>query len=149
MSDNSYGKKSIALADLHWTVHRWSIFWVLMVFPMLAGGPDGAKSIPGALMIAGFIFVKNLLKQKNSSLQVLENKIVLTKGILSKALTELPLEKFEAVHTHQSFLGRALNYGTVATTGTGGVRLTLDRVAAPILFKDKPQNYIDSGKSTG
>jgi uncharacterized membrane protein YdbT with pleckstrin-like domain len=94
-------------------------------------------------MIAGLIFFKNILKQKNSYLEVSGNMIVLRKGIISKTLAELPLEKFEAVHTHQSVLGRALGYGTVTATGTGGIRLTLSEVASPLAFKNGLQNYID------
>jgi len=73
---------------------------------------------------------------------VITNKRVVIKlGFISRKTLELNLSKVESVGVNQSILGRLLGYGTIVIIGTGGTRESFRRIAQPLQFRKKFQEY--------
>lgn len=122
-------------ARLHWITYRWPVFWLIILIAMLVQSESGVEAIPGGIILLAFLLVRAVLRDRQSSLILTNDKIILHKGIIKKSVTALELRRLEAVKTHQGLFGRWWDFGTVTVTGTGGVRLTLDEVRSPESFK--------------
>ena len=73
-----------------------------------------------------YLFIRGLLrllKNRSTKIYVTDTHLTFSTGILGKTLFDLSLNKLEGMYQHQSFLGKALNFGTLVVT-TGGVTHT-------------------------
>jgi uncharacterized membrane protein YdbT with pleckstrin-like domain len=71
------------------------------------------------------------------------NKRVLVKiGWLRRQSLETLLSKIETIGVEQDILGRALDYGTIVVTGTGGSKEPFRTIASPMEFRRAVQEQI-------
>lgn len=127
------GEKITYRAKLH-----WGIFITpggLLLFGVLISIGDAA---PGTLvMLAGFvIFLLRVTRVATSEFAVTNKRVVMKTGFIRRDSLELFLAKVEGIGVNQSMLGRALDYGTIIITGTGGMRTPFKGIAAPMEFRD-------------
>jgi uncharacterized membrane protein YdbT with pleckstrin-like domain len=52
------------------------------------------------------------------------------------------LSKIETIRVEQGILGRALDYGTIVVSGTGGSKEPFRTIASPMEFRRKVQEQI-------
>jgi uncharacterized membrane protein YdbT with pleckstrin-like domain len=81
-----------------------------------------------------------LIELRTSEFAVTTTRLILKVGLVARYTTELLLSKVEAVSVRQGLMGRLLNYGDLAVTGTGGVREVFQRVQDPIGFRNHVQH---------
>ena len=68
---------------------------------------------------------------------ITDRRVIQVRGVITKRVIDSSLEKITDVELRQSFLGRLLDFGTIAIlTGAGdeGANV-IDRIAAPVEFK--------------
>lgn len=68
------------------------------------------------------LFVLPIIDLYTSKYIVTTHRVVAATGFFSRCVIEINLHKVEAIHIHQSLLGRLLGYGAVVITGSGGTR---------------------------
>ena len=96
------------------------------------------------------LFVHPLLERLSSEFAVTNKRVIWKEGIISRTTGEMTLGKIENVQVEQSFVGRILNYGTVALVGTGGTRESFDLIGAPLRFRKailQAQDEMDRGQA--
>jgi len=96
------------------------------------------------------LFVHPLLERLSSEFAVTNKRVIWKEGIISRTTGEMTLGKIENVQVEQSFVGRILNYGTVALVGTGGTRESFDLIGAPLRFRKailQAQDGMDRGQA--
>jgi uncharacterized membrane protein YdbT with pleckstrin-like domain len=85
----------------------------------------------------GFVHFVELM---TSEFAVTSSRLIFKIGLIARYTTELLLSKVESIGVTQSLLGRVLNYGDLAVTGTGGAREVFRRVRDPIGFRNHVQH---------
>lgn len=116
------GEVVAARAEFHWTTYFWPVLLTILTlgFGIIVTGP---------WMLAIW------LNQKSTDLVATDRRLIHKTGLISRKVVEHRLEKIETINVEQSVLGRMLNYGTVAVTGTGVSTITFPRIADPLGFK--------------
>lgn len=113
-------------ARIHWISYVIPIFFIIIgsvgVISFLLLGYKYMLGIVGFIsLFLIYLFIRGLLRflrNRSTKIYVTDNHLTFSTGILGKTLSDLSLNKLEGMHLHQSFLGKALNFGTlVATTG--------------------------------
>lgn len=118
-----YVEPVIYTAKLHWILNVLPIigivlglFAALLIFA--SKGYPILFFMEYFLLYIGFKSTMNFLNNRFTKIQLKENSVTLTQGILSKSINDIALVKMEALYVNQSLLGRMLNYGTlIISTG--------------------------------
>jgi hypothetical protein len=79
---------------------------------------------------------------KTSEFAVTNKRVVIKVGWVRRRSLETLLSKIEGIAVDQDILGRMLDYGTIAITGTGGTRESFPRIAAPLEFRRQVQDVV-------
>lgn len=119
--------KALYETKLHWVSN---VVPIIMMIVGAIGIPFTLLSIldgsGGIVMVLSFgltfLFIKGLysfLLNKSMRVSVTENHLTLSKGVFSKNINDISLNKFEGLQLYQSFLGKQLNFGTLYIS-TGG-----------------------------
>src|SRR5262249_2224011 len=124
-----------------------SVFGVLtvaaLIGAMAAGGPWWAAA--GAVaVISAIIFGRTWLIYKTSEFAVTDKRVVIKVGWIRRRTLETMLSKVEGIGVDQSLTGRALGYGSIEVTGTGGTREEFTRIADPLEFRRQVQAAISA-----
>ena len=91
------------------------------------------------LLIALAMAVPPLAASTSSEFGVTNRRVVIKTGVVRRRTLELLLRQVEAISVDQTVMGRVLNYGTIALTGTGGVREEFHNIARPLEFRRSVQ----------
>ena len=86
------------------------------------------------VIISGTI---DYLRWSSDQCVITDHRVIQVRGVITKQVIDSSLEKITDVELRQSFLGRLLDFGTIAIlTGAGdeGANV-IDRIAAPVEFK--------------
>jgi uncharacterized membrane protein YdbT with pleckstrin-like domain len=67
---------------------------------------------------------------------VTDRRVIYKRGFINRRTAEMHMDKVESVDVDQSVLGRLLDYGTIYVKGTGQGFEPLQRIAAPIEFRN-------------
>ena len=93
-------------------------------------------------IIAGVVLVIGLaaalptwVDYVSSEFGVTNKRVIIKVGFIRRRTLELLLRHVEAISVDQSIMGRILNYGTIALTGTGGVKEEFHNIARPLEFR--------------
>ena len=131
--------------NLHWMNYRWAGIWVIVA--VLAPFTEGGLSaVPGALILSGGLYYIGRLRLKNTHMTFDGSKVILTKGLFSKSVSELPLGDVSMIKTHQGKIGQMLGYGTFSVFSSAGAPLSIEPVADPEVSKQKATEYIQDIK---
>jgi len=91
-------------------------------------------------------FVLSYIYFISSEFGLTNQRVIVKTGLFSRTTMELFLKKVESVQVHQSILGRALGYGTVLITGTGGNSDPFKAICDPLRFKEQVQMQLSAEK---
>jgi uncharacterized membrane protein YdbT with pleckstrin-like domain len=98
----------------------------------------GLFFLVGAAILLGVGLIR-----KNSTEVAVSNKRVLIKtGFITRKSIEVLLLKVESIGVNESFLSRALGYGSVVIRGTGGTLESFGNIANPNEFRKQVQQQI-------
>lgn len=108
------GEKIIYEASLHWIIY---------------------------LSLRGFLtlFIAPAIEMSTSEFAITNKRIIIKLGLISRRTLELNLQKLESINIDQGIFGRMMGYGTVIVIGTGGTRMSYDKVANPAEFRRQYQ----------
>jgi len=96
------------------------------------------------LLLAVLVLLSTYIKRRSSDFAVTNKRVMMKMGVFSTRSIELLLNKIEAIAVNQSFLGRALGYGDIVITGSGGSRETFSRIQGPLAFRRAVQSVTDN-----
>ena len=113
-------------AKIHWISYLVPVLYIIfgsvgVLYILLLGYTSILGFIGIIALFLAFLFVKGvikLLRNRSTKIYVTDHHVSFSTGILGKTLSDLSLNKLEAMQLHQSLLGKTLNFGTlVVTTG--------------------------------
>ncbi len=138
------GERVVYRANMHLAVLQLPIAFALLgfVFLLFAVLWVGAAAIGIAAVPVGIATiwgVANYIRLKTSEFAVTNRRVVIKVGVLGRRTLELLLTKVETIGVDQDILGRALNYGVITVTGTGGTKEPFRFVADPLEFRRQVQ----------
>ena len=141
------GEQVVYRTRLHWLLFRTPVlFTAVVLLPSAWFLANGAWSrfawIP--LVLGLLILLVTFIKRQSSDFAVTNKRVMMKVGVLSTRSVELLLNKIEAIAVNQSFIGRALSYGDIIITGSGGTRETFSRIQGPLAFRRAVQSVTDT-----
>jgi uncharacterized membrane protein YdbT with pleckstrin-like domain len=99
----------------------------------------------GGLLLVLFAFplvITALIARATSEFAVTNKRVLIKIGWLRRHSLETLLSKIETIRVEQGILGRALDYGTIVVSGTGGSKEPFRTIASPMEFRRKVQDQI-------
>jgi uncharacterized membrane protein YdbT with pleckstrin-like domain len=154
------GETVLYRAHLHWVVLLWHAliggFLAITGIVLLAvwsgaavrqHAPVNAMAIGGALLLLAGVAVitTGFLKRGATEIAVTNKRVLIKTGFFGRTTIEIFLSKIESVVVDETFLGKALGFGTVTVRGTGGTPERFDRIANPLEFRRQVQGQIEGG----
>jgi uncharacterized membrane protein YdbT with pleckstrin-like domain len=101
--------------------------------------PPPGLNIRMAVFAIGALFVLSavwaLIRSGSKEITITDRRIIDTRGIVRRAITEMPIYHLDSVRITQSPLGRIFGYGKVTFRSTGGTRLPLE-LSRPVIFME-------------
>jgi uncharacterized membrane protein YdbT with pleckstrin-like domain len=132
------GEKVLARGRPHWIAYWRAIVCailaiVIFMIPMRADNADITRYAAAFLFIVGLCFwIVALFHRWTTEIGVTDRRVIYKRGFIARQTAEMQMDKIESVLVDQSFMGRILDYGTLAIRGTGASIENLRRIADPI-----------------
>jgi uncharacterized membrane protein YdbT with pleckstrin-like domain len=154
------GESVLYRAHLHWVVLFWhALIGTLLTVvgvALLTGAFAASNSdhtsplfgaIGGGLLIAvgAAVISAGILRRNATEIAVTNKRVLIKTGFFGRTTIEIFLSKIESVVVDESFLGKALGFGSVTVRGTGGTPERFDRIASPLEFRRQVQGQIEGG----
>ncbi len=119
-------------ARLHWIIFAWPflILVAVSVIGYLFVAAQQISLLVGALAILWGISI--YVMYRVSSITVTQRQVMLRKGLLTRYLMDIPLNKIASVNIQQSIFGTILGYGDIEISDTGGSREVMRYVSKPL-----------------
>ncbi len=76
-------------------------------------------------------------RQWTTEIAVTDRRVIIKRGFIRRATTEINNEKIESVDVRQTILGRLLGYGTITIRGTGTGLEPIDNIDNPLQFRSR------------
>ncbi len=145
------GEQVVYRTRLHWLLFLAPVlFTVVVLVPIAWFMASGTWShfawIP--VLLALLVLLTTYVKRNSSDFAVTNKRVMMKLGVFSTRSIELLLNKIEAITVNQSFIGRALGYGDIVITGSGGSRETFSRIQGPLAFRRAVQSVTDVHNGT-
>ncbi|MCA9961240.1 MAG: PH domain-containing protein [Anaerolineales bacterium] len=134
------GEEIVLKAKLHWGLFIIPIIFFLfscLFMPAMANDDTGIfvcgafflflMAVAGAAQVGVNYFT--------TEFAVTNKRIIAKRGFLRRRSLEIQLSKVESISVKQPIMGRILNYGTIAVTGSGGTQETFPGIANPMEFR--------------
>ena len=143
------------LLDGEQVVYRTRLHWLLFIAPVLF---TAIVLLPAAWFLSRsqwsqYAWIPALLglllllviaiRRHSSDFAVTNRRVMMKMGVFNTRSIELLLNKVEAIAVNQSFIGRALGYGDIVITGSGGSREVFARIQGPLAFRRAVQSVAD------
>ena len=138
------GERVIHKGRVHWAIFLPSVFLLLLSLGSLlvkSNLPNGAPRNVAAvaqLVFAVWTLVsvgRRVLAWIFTEFAVTSRRVIAKFGAISWRTVELNHNQIEGVQVDQGVVGRALGYGTVVVTGTGGTLTPIPVVERPLEFR--------------
>lgn len=127
-------------ARLHWIVFVKAVVAVALGVALLFVLGPGARWVGGAVVVVGLLLlVPPLVAYRTTEFGVTNKRVIVKTGFIRRHTLELLLRQVEAISVDQSLTGRLFGFGSIALTGTGGVREEFHRVVNPLEFRRRIQ----------
>jgi len=143
------GESVVLLRHRHWIAATGSLLWPALLV-VVVGVLDhflqdslvarDAKLVAtlAAVAILGWWAIVLWLRWNGTSFTITDQRVILDRGVLSRASKIIPIDRVQDVSTRQSILGRVFGYGTVEIDAAGSQGAErLDHVPAPNHFRDQ------------
>jgi uncharacterized membrane protein YdbT with pleckstrin-like domain len=140
------GEQVVYRTRLHWLLFMAPVLFTVLVLCPIAwflsqGTWSHAAWIP--LVLGLLVLLVTLIKRQSSDFAVTNKRVMMKMGVFNTRSIELLLNKIEAIAVNQSFSGRALGYGDIVITGSGGSREVFARIQGPLAFRRAVQSVAD------
>jgi uncharacterized membrane protein YdbT with pleckstrin-like domain len=130
---------------IHWIIYLPTIIMMLFALVALAALTQTTTRaveiswmfVIGAFVLgAGVTLASAWFKRWTTEIDVTNRRVVYKRGLIRRHTVEMNMDKVESVDVDQSIMGRLLNYGDVTIHGTGEGWEPLDRIDAPLEFRN-------------
>lgn len=124
--------KNMAMNYSHPILYRAKLHWISYLFPTIYTVVGSIGILPlfilrGTFQILAMLLVilfcngiREIIKKKSTKIYVTEGYLSISTGIFSQTIIDISLRKMEGMQLYQTWIGKALNYGTLIIS-TGGV----------------------------
>jgi membrane protein YdbS with pleckstrin-like domain/DNA-directed RNA polymerase subunit RPC12/RpoP len=141
------GENVVYHTQLHWAVFlpclTFSAFALLLFLSGIFSGANGLVFLAGVpALIVLPLAISSMIAQSTSEFAVTNKRVLIKVGWLRRHSLETLLTKIETIRVEQGILGRALDYGTIVISGTGGSKEPFRTIASPMEFRRKVQEQI-------
>lgn len=132
---------------LHWIIFVRPV--CLLLFALFVSVRTPAAGTTTLLVVASFLGGSTLLlgatfmSYVTSRFVLRRHWLLIRLGWIRTARSELSLAKTEGIHVYQTLFGRLLGFGTITILGTGGSRSSFRKIARPLEFQRKLQQYAE------
>ncbi len=138
------GENVVYRTRLHWAVLFPSLAALVLAVWLLFTRNEVLVPTGGLLLVL-FAFplaIAALIARATSEFAVTNKRVLIKIGWLRRHSLETLLSKIETIRVEQGILGRALDYGTIVVSGTGGSKEPFRTIASPMEFRRKVQEQI-------
>jgi membrane protein YdbS with pleckstrin-like domain len=138
------GENVVYRTRLHWAVLFPSLAAFVFAVWLLFTRNEVLVPIGGLLLVL-LVFplaITSLIARATSEFAVTNKRVLIKIGWLRRHSLETLLSKIETIRVEQGILGRALDYGTIIVSGTGGSKEPFRNIAAPMEFRRVVQEQI-------
>lgn len=120
------------------------IFYIQMkYFPANIGFLYAVENIHPGLRILSFVFfalgilgfARRMITKITTEIAITNSRLIYKRGLISRYVGEMSIDRIEGVNVLQSVLGRLLNYGRIAVRGMGVGEVVLPPIEDPIAFR--------------
>lgn len=122
------GEKVMKRASVHWFVYLGPAlyFAFFLVFP---------HWLNPFLYMSGIALVWALVAHKCTELAITDRRVIGKIGFIRRTTVDMNLDKVEGLLVDQGIVGRILNFGSLAVTGTGGGSVPFAYITDPLGFR--------------
>lgn len=96
-----------------------------------------------------YSFARMMTEKATTEMAITNLRIIYKRGLMTRHVGEISVDRIEGVVVLQSFLGRLLDYGQLAVRGMGVGEVVLPPIRQPIIFRQAIQQareYVDKNK---
>ncbi len=83
---------------------------------------------------------------RTSEFAVTNKRVLIKTGWIRRHSLETLLTKVEAIGVEQGIFGRALDYGTIIVSGTGGSKEVFHMIDSPMMFRRRVHDQISASE---
>jgi len=132
-------------AKIHWFIFVPSIiFFAIGIYLTSKGAESGGAFGAFIILFAIISFVKAIITKSTTELAVTSKRVIAKIGLIRRSTVELNHSKVESFNIEQSIFGRIFGFGTLVLNGTGGGKTPIPNIDAPLEFRKKAMETIDS-----
>lgn len=88
-----------------------------------------------SLVFGLLIFAQKMVIKATTEICVTTDRLVLKRGLVSRHMTEINVDRIEGVDVSQGMLGRIFDFGYIAVRGMGVGEIFLPQIASPVEFR--------------
>ena len=133
------GERVVYRTNLHKIVFFWPVMIAGLALLVWSEGADAGLTI---LLVGVGVGVYSCLAYKSSEFGITNKRVLVKVGVFSRRSIEILLSKVEGIGVNQGILGKALDYGTIVVSGTGGTKEPFKNIAQPFEFRKQVQEQI-------
>jgi uncharacterized membrane protein YdbT with pleckstrin-like domain len=138
------GESILYRGKLHWVIFIWPVIWFFVALMVFSGSGDNAAAGTWFVVIAIVTGVASFINYTTSEFGITNKRVIVKVGFIRRSSLELLLNKVEGIQVDQGILGRFLDFGSIAVTGTGGTKNPFHKIEAPLEFRKRAQEQISS-----
>jgi uncharacterized membrane protein YdbT with pleckstrin-like domain len=138
------GESIVYRSKLHWIMFGWPVllFVAAIILVIIGGGVAGIGL--AFFLLAILVSINSLISYLSSEFGVTNKRVIVKVGFIRRNSLEILLNKVEGIQVSQDVIGRMLDYGSITIVGTGGTHDPLYNISAPLEFRRKAQEQIES-----
>ncbi|BCG63466.1 MAG: hypothetical protein methR_P1179 [Methyloprofundus sp.] len=97
--------------------------------------------------IGAIFLLKAAIYTFTTELALTNKRIIAKFGLISRKTIELTHKNVESLSVNQDIPGRIFNFGSIRINGTGGSKAPIRKISAPLDFRMKANDIIESEQS--
>ncbi len=131
------GETVLATGKVHWLGYlRGASVAGLGLLVLLLSDMRWLDWLGWAILVTGLVLLLNAWVYVTSTeLAITDKRLIAKSGLIRRRTVELLHRQVESINVDQGILGRVLDFGTLGINGTGGARMPIPQVAAPLTFR--------------
>lgn len=138
------GENIFYRGNMHWIVFYSAIIWFIVSI-ILFSRNSGTASVGGLFILIAIVTgIASFINYKTSEFGITNKRVIVKVGFIRRNSFEVLLNKIEGIQVSQGILGRILGFGSITVSGTGGTKDPFRMISAPLEFRRKVQEQIES-----
>jgi uncharacterized membrane protein YdbT with pleckstrin-like domain len=111
-------------------------FYVRGTLAQIQALHPGVKLLAFLSIVMGVLgFARDMVNKATTEIVITSKRLIYKRGLISRQVGEMSIDRIEGVNVLQSVMGRLLNYGRLMVRGMGVGEVVLPPLENPILFR--------------